>query len=251
MTGLHYLFFFQLAAGSILMLPLLPREKIGTAFFKAIASGCFVVTLAGLVLLGLTDAALALPPAIAAGALLGYIVTVRPARTVANRALHLLATAGLFVAAVVQPTVEHWAAGPGWYVLGGSLLSALSMGSIVVVMILGHWYLALRHLPFSYLRNLVFAAIAFVVANGLIQGGYLASHTAALDRMLDSDAMGFVGSGELLLFMRWLFGIVGPAVLLFMAWRCIQIRSNQSATGILYVVTVFVLLGEFTAGLLA
>ena len=44
-----------------------------------------------------------------------------------------------------------------------------------------------------------------------------------------------------------LFGFAAPLVLLWMTWKCVQIRSNQSATGILYVTVVFVLIGEIIA----
>ena len=43
------------------------------------------------------------------------------------------------------------------------------------------------------------------------------------------------------------FGFVAPAALVWMTWRCVQIRSNQSATGILYVSLAFVLIGEIIA----
>ena len=49
------------------------------------------------------------------------------------------------------------------------------------------------------------------------------------------------------LMTRLLFGFIAPLVLLFMVWRCVRIRSNQSATGILYVVVAFVLIGEIIA----
>ena len=38
-----------------------------------------------------------------------------------------------------------------------------------------------------------------------------------------------------------------PIVLSIMVWRCVRIHSNQSATGILYVLVAFVLMGEIVA----
>jgi hypothetical protein len=46
--------------------------------------------------------------------------------------------------------------------------------------------------------------------------------------------------------LRWMAGLVGPAILGWMAWNCARVRSTQSATGILYVVVIFVFIGELT-----
>jgi hypothetical protein len=50
--------------------------------------------------------------------------------------------------------------------------------------------------------------------------------------------------------VRWLVGLVGPLALAWMAWETARIRSTQSATGILYVVVILVLIGELTSQLL-
>jgi hypothetical protein len=49
------------------------------------------------------------------------------------------------------------------------------------------------------------------------------------------------------LMLRGLLGFVGPLALGWMVWECVKLKSNTSATGILYVISVFVLAGEFTA----
>ncbi len=48
-----------------------------------------------------------------------------------------------------------------------------------------------------------------------------------------------------------LLGLILPALLTWMAWETARIRSTQSATGILYVVTIIVFLGELLSMLLA
>jgi hypothetical protein len=47
--------------------------------------------------------------------------------------------------------------------------------------------------------------------------------------------------------MRWGMGIVGPSVATWMTWKTVEIRSTQSATGILYTAMTLVLFGELTA----
>ena len=50
---------------------------------------------------------------------------------------------------------------------------------------------------------------------------------------------------------RWGMGFAGAAIATFMTWKTAQIRSTQSATGILYIAMIFVLFGELTAMILA
>jgi hypothetical protein len=46
-------------------------------------------------------------------------------------------------------------------------------------------------------------------------------------------------------------GIVGVGVATYLAWRTVQIRSTQSATGILYIAMTLLLFGELTSLVLA
>ena len=47
--------------------------------------------------------------------------------------------------------------------------------------------------------------------------------------------------------MRWGLGFVGAAVSVYLARRTVEIRSTQSATGIIYITSIFVLFGELTS----
>jgi hypothetical protein len=51
----------------------------------------------------------------------------------------------------------------------------------------------------------------------------------------------------MMLTARWGVGIAGPTVATYLAWKTVAIRSTQSATGILFIATIFVLFGELTA----
>jgi hypothetical protein len=51
--------------------------------------------------------------------------------------------------------------------------------------------------------------------------------------------------------LRWSFGLVGVAVLVWMAWQTLKIPNTQSATGILYVAVIGVFVGELTGLLLS
>jgi hypothetical protein len=43
---------------------------------------------------------------------------------------------------------------------------------------------------------------------------------------------------------RFLVGLAVPLIMTWMALQCVRIRSNQSATGILYVSSTMILVGE-------
>jgi hypothetical protein len=47
--------------------------------------------------------------------------------------------------------------------------------------------------------------------------------------------------------IHWLFGLVGAAVLTWMAWQTLKIPNTQSATGILYVAVIATFLGELAS----
>ena len=49
------------------------------------------------------------------------------------------------------------------------------------------------------------------------------------------------------LLMRWGMGFAGPFLATILAWKTVQIRSTQSATGILYAAMALVLFGELTS----
>jgi threonine/homoserine/homoserine lactone efflux protein len=55
----------------------------------------------------------------------------------------------------------------------------------------------------------------------------------------------------LFLVLRWSFGIVGVAVLLWMAWQTLKVPNTQSATGILFVAVIASFVGELTGLLLS
>jgi hypothetical protein len=73
---------------------------------------------------------------------------------------------------------------------------------------------------------------------------------------LEAAAIGSGASAEdtqtaMFLAARWGMGFVGSAIATFMTWKTVQIRSTQSATGILYIAMIFVLFGELTSMILA
>jgi hypothetical protein len=128
--------------------------------------------------------------------------------------------------------------------MAGNLTSALLLGAAVSAMLMGHSYLiapAMSLTPLMRLLALLAIGLAFRAA---VEGGRLWwwTRTHALVN-LEGDTL-------LWLPVRWVVGLVLPAVLGWMAWQSARIRSTQSATGILYVVVVLCFVGELLSLLL-
>ena len=60
-------------------------------------------------------------------------------------------------------------------------------------------------------------------------------------------AQGMWSNDGVFVWMRILFGLAGPLSLIWFIWKTVEIRSTQSATGILYVQLFLVMSGELLA----
>ena len=121
------------------------------------------------------------------------------------------------------------------------LTAAFLLGTTMTAMLLGHWYLIAHNLSIKPLLRLHFAMF---VAFGL----RLATVGVALAWALTTHAPDKVS--WLWLVLRVGAGLFGAGILSSMAFAAAKLRATQSATGILYVVVVFVLVGELTDQLL-
>ncbi len=127
--------------------------------------------------------------------------------------------------------------------------SALLLGWSLIAMLLGHWYLVAPRLTFRHLVIFCWVLSALVVVRLLSVLATVAA-TASVEPPISPVPLqlltGFAGQGMFFWF-RLLWGLAGPLVLAFMALHCARHRSNQSATGILYVLVVGTFIGEVTA----
>jgi len=126
------------------------------------------------------------------------------------------------------------------------ILSSLLLGSTLMAMILGHWYLVEPKLSIKPFMRLTWAFILILMSRFfLILAGLLfywkflpKGKQFLLEKLISVE-------GDLIfLLQRVLFGLFLPALLSYFVWNTVKIRSTQSATGILYVNLVFVLIGE-------
>jgi protein NrfD len=114
-------------------------------------------------------------------------------------------------------------------------------------MILGHYYLVILDLPISALRRLTVLLIAGLVLRTVVVGVALAAGDAGAYQDLSAVAAGLWSPDGVFVWMRILFGLAGPLSLIWFIWKTVEIRSTQSATGILYVQLFLVLSGELLA----
>lgn len=131
---------------------------------------------------------------------------------------------------------------------GNFLASALLLGSVSFTMILGHWYLVTPDLSIDPLKSLTLLFISALVIRLLLI-------LVTLELYWISGEMGHELVQALLNLHRYgvffwsrvIFGLITPLACAYMIWETVKIRSTQSATGILYVTLLFVLVGELVA----
>lgn len=263
-------FFFatDLAAGIALVLPFIPLAQIGRRFFILMSFTAIVFSALGLGSSGLDTGYLHMA---LAAILVLYNVIVPPQAGVdrsarresmeggSRPALSAFATgllvlaAGCGGAAVVLDALHYPVdlgfSGPQAPWLAASFLSsAILLGSAATAMVLGHWYLVVRKLSFTPLARVTRILMLALALRIVVACGAAWAQGTRWESMLSSSGWTgfFLGDGIFIL-ARTVFGLLAPAALAWMTWKCVQIRSNQSATGILYVILAFILIGEIIA----
>jgi hypothetical protein len=140
-------------------------------------------------------------------------------------------------------------ADPGLWVqmTAGRAVSGLLLGTTLHSMLLGHYYLIAPAMSIAPLTRALDLIVAALVASCL-----LAAVGATIVRADPAASVAAGRDGDLaMLAMRWGMGVVGAGVSVVLARRTAAIRSTQSATGILYITTIFVLFGELAAMVMA
>ena len=236
------LFCLEGAAGTAFLLLFFPVGTLGKGFFSLHA--LLAALLASIAMLAHPPGAPAGAMAAAAASLGAYALVSHAGFAGPARPLLAAGAAVAFWSLGRSALVLPRGAGDGWVVVG-AVLGGLFLGSVILCMNLGHWYLVSRSLPFRLLARgaLLFAGLA--VARTALLGAAIAFHrTDGLESLLslERDALFFL--------FRVLWGIVGPLALSWFIWKTADMRSNQAATGLLYVALVFVLIGELLSSYL-
>jgi protein NrfD len=236
------LFLLELATGTSLLLLFFPHRVIGKGFF---ALHGFIALLA--LLLAALVAPAGLPRPLAAAGLAALALYTLFGRM----GLQAKFLPALGIAAAAEVIGLHGACralapeGAGW-IFAGALLGALLLGSVLLTMNLGHWYLVSRSLPLSLLSRAAAVYSALAAARGIYLG-MVAAWPPSPDGW---EALTSLDREGLFFLFRVLWGVCGPIALSYYVFRTARIKSNQAATGLLYVALIFVLIGEILSAYL-
>lgn len=126
--------------------------------------------------------------------------------------------------------------------------SALLVSGALFAMLLGHWYLVQFDLDKRLLRRMALLYCIGVGVRTLIVGAglYLYWKTHVLEPNDFRSLISLSGHG-IFFWMRVLIGLGLPAVLCYMIYETARMGANQSCTGLLFIATIFVLMGEMVA----
>ena len=126
-----------------------------------------------------------------------------------------------------------------------SLTSALILGTALIGMLLGHYYLRDPQLPVALIQRL---ANLFLLAT-VLQGLFLLVNLGALYLFGGAEAaakIGLLSSSYVAVFLGRLFvGILGSFILACVIWDTLRIPNVQAATGFFYIAILTVTIGEF------
>ncbi len=110
-------------------------------------------------------------------------------------------------------------------------------------MILGHYYLVVPKLSFEPLFYCLMIFWCFIFTKLFFSLSVLLGPAAPY--LVEGTTL---GDGYmynwLFISMRYLWGYAAPIILSFFTYRLCQLKSNQSATGVLYIIEFFVIVGE-------
>ena len=133
-----------------------------------------------------------------------------------------------------------------WVLLVNHLAATALLGSGMLAMVFGHWYLVVPKLsiaPLRLLTKVYLGAVGFRIVAILVS-------LVTLQVVREEVTLGNVASElfvtqGLFFWPRIIFGVFVPVVLGYMTWSTVKIQHTQAATGLLYLVVVTLLFGEF------
>ena len=241
-------FFSYFGVGTLMALTLIRETELKRSFYLFTSTVCAVFIALSLFLADWSGGAgyllLSLPCVI--GFYASYALEWRRAARAALFAAALFGLAGVLgglahaYSGLVLSSLQR-------FLLALNAIASLALSGIVLAtLILGHWYLISPRLSFRPLLRgaaLFFGAVCFrlaVLAAILSVFGWADGLDGKLflNRILSWNEFG------MFFLLRVFWGIVGPLILSILVYKTAAIQSNQSATGILYVALVFVLIGE-------
>lgn len=180
-------------------------------------------------------------PAVVAGAVLSYIGSVVWLYEQARAGQLFLAVVGICAFVATSGLAPTTGIGSGPVAWVDDISAGWILGTTMVAMLLGHWYLNTPTMKLMPLDRLIMLMVLSTLLRAAFCGWALAADSFARDL-----SFGFLAGASL----RWAGGLIGVLVLALMARKTLQIPNTQSATGILYVAVICVFMGELASHLL-
>ena len=152
------------------------------------------------------------------------------------------AGAGAVALAIMASLLPGWSA---WLAGAGLIAGMLLVGGVTNGMLLGHWYLnqpGLKPWALERLTNLALVAVALSAVTGLV------AYSTLTSARTEGAVLGVPGFGEsfsVVFYLAWLAVLGFTGAVVWMARRCVKIRSIQSATGLFYVALLTAGVSEF------
>lgn len=133
-----------------------------------------------------------------------------------------------------------------WLLLVNHVAATALLGSGMLAMVFGHWYLIVPKLSIEPLKRLTEVYLGAVGFRCLaILASLVVLEVVREDITLTGIASELLVTQGLFFWPRIIFGVAIPIVLGVMTWSTVAIRHTQAATGLLYLVVVTLLFGEF------
>jgi len=132
-----------------------------------------------------------------------------------------------------------------WILLFNHVGATALLGSVMLTMVFGHWYLVIPRLSIDPLKRLIkvlvgtiaIRIVSIVASITVLQIEQHISLATVLRELTIQQAIFF--------WPRMIFGVLVPIILAAMIWSTVKIRHTQAATGLLYLAVVALLFGEF------
>ncbi len=133
---------------------------------------------------------------------------------------------------------------PGMAAVPIMLLGGLIFSGSLFAMILGHWYLNVVNLPIVLLRNATRLILILLIIRFLWNFITILFQSVVIEGYLVPVAEFLFTIDGIFLATAVLFGTVLPLLLAFLTLKTVAIQSTQSATGLLYVLVLSVVMGD-------
>jgi hypothetical protein len=254
-SSTFFFLFSQLGVGMLLTLLFISPRSIGNSFFK-------FASLTAAILLGVTLGFNLLFPSpirtsqlpvvfLAASALLTAIYNrVVNADEFRAAIVLLIAATSAGLASVATDslaftrliTLGGW---ENWILLLNHLAATALLGSVMLTMVFGHWYLVIPKLSIGHLKRLTKVLAAAIGIRTFTIGASLLVLQFEQSVPLAAVLRELMVRQGIFFWPRVIFGVVVPIILAAMIWSTVRLQHTQAATGLLYLAVVALLFGEF------